>query len=107
MILGTKNLKTLFSYPIPKKDWSKNIRGQIIRRCLELSIPIAPGHPRRREYVLTGGYITQQFGAQKIVNSQAMQIEFSDKIRLHDEELKKKVLILLSNVILESLCKAD
>ncbi|MFX0026766.1 MAG: hypothetical protein ACFE8M_10145, partial [Candidatus Hermodarchaeota archaeon] len=50
IVLGTNNLETLFSSTIPKKDWDKNLRGRIIRKFIELNIPIAPGHQRRREY---------------------------------------------------------
>ena len=49
IILGTNNLKSFFANPIPNKDWDKNIRGKIIKKFVELSIPIAPSHPRRRD----------------------------------------------------------
>ena len=101
IILGTENLKSLFSEPIPQKDWDKNIRGKIINKLLHLNIPIAPGHARRKEYVLTGGYITQQYGVSQIPKSQAIQIEFSDRIRLHDKTLKEKVLSNLVQIFSE------
>ncbi|MFX1328388.1 MAG: hypothetical protein ACFE91_09685 [Promethearchaeota archaeon] len=106
MILGTDNLKSFFSMTIPKRDWGKNLRGNIIRKFLQSNIPIAPGHPRRREYVLSGGYITTQYGASNISRSQAIQIEFSEKIRIYDIELKKRVLSILTDAIFEELAKA-
>lgn len=103
VVLGTKNLTTFFNEPVPIKDRDKNLRGEIIKKFLKLNIPIAPGHPRRREYILTGGYITQKYGALEISGSQAMQIEFSDKIRIYDKELRSKILIALANVLLKNL----
>ncbi|MBY8979887.1 MAG: hypothetical protein KGD72_05820 [Candidatus Lokiarchaeota archaeon] len=99
LVLGTNNLKSMFSTVLPKKDWGKNLRGNIIRKFNELDIAIAPGHPRRREYVLTGGYIVNNYGARKIKNSQTIQIEFSDKIRLKDNILKEKVLDVLAQLL--------
>ncbi len=61
--------------------------------------PIAPGHPRRREYVLTGGYITQAYGSSKISESKTMQIEFSDRIRILDKKLRKIVIQTLAEII--------
>ena len=98
LILGTNNLESFFSKSIPKKDWAKNLRGKIIRRFLDLNIPIAPGHPRRNEYVLTGGFITQKYGASTITNSQAIQIEFSDRIRKFDTNLRSIVLHTIAEV---------
>jgi len=103
IILGTNNLGSFFSEPILKKDWDKNFRGKMIKKFLDLNIPIAPGHPRRREYVLTGGFIIQQYGASNVHKSQAIQIEISDKIRLYDNELKSIVLTVLTDVISEEL----
>ena len=103
VILGTNNLKAFFKNPIPKKEWENNLRGKIIVRFLELGIPIAPGHPRRNEYVLTGGFITQQYSASKILNSQALQIEFSDMVRVIDGELRNLVLNTLARVILDEI----
>ena len=100
LVLGTNNLTSLFPVPIPIKDWDKNIRGKIIEKFMDLGIPIAPSHPRRKEFILTGGFIIQQYGASNIPMSQTMQIEFSDKIRMYDEELKIKVLKALSEVLL-------
>jgi len=105
VIIGTDNLKSLFSTSIPKRDWGKNLRGNIIRKFLHSNIPIAPGHPRRREYVLSGGYITTQYGASNILKSQAIQIEFSDKIRIYNTELKQRVLTILTDVIFEEIAK--
>ncbi|MHA1490293.1 MAG: hypothetical protein ACTSRI_11640 [Promethearchaeota archaeon] len=103
IILGTNNLNSLFLEPIPRRDWDKNIRGKIIKKFLELGVPIAPGHPRRKEYVLTGGYITRIYGASNFSGSQTIQIEFSDKIRLYDKNLRTKVLIALAELFLNDL----
>ncbi|MFX1313056.1 MAG: hypothetical protein ACFFHD_10635 [Promethearchaeota archaeon] len=105
IVLGTNNLESFFPYPIPRKDWDKNLRGDIIRKFIMLNIPIAPGHPKRKEYILTGGYITLQYGASKINNSQSMQIEFSDRIRVIDEDLRAIVLENLAKVLLENIMK--
>jgi len=99
LILGTNNLQSLFPTFIPKRDWNKNIRGKIIKKFLELNIPIAPGHQRRNEYVLKGGFTTLTYGASQIRNSQAIQIEFSDRVRYRDMELKKIVLSSLAEVL--------
>jgi len=103
LILGTDNLASIFSEPVPIKDKDKNIRGKIIKKFLKLGIPIAPGHLRRKEYVLTGGYIIKQYGTSKIPGSQSMQIEFSDRIRLYDGDLRRKVLKALSEVLLDEI----
>lgn len=105
LILGTNNLKTLFPEPGPKKEHGKNLRGKIIKRFNKIGIQIAPGHHLRREYVLTGGYITKKYGATNIKNSQSIQIEFSDKIRIHDKELRSKVLYNLAEIIIHELEK--
>ncbi|MBY9004161.1 MAG: N-formylglutamate amidohydrolase [Candidatus Lokiarchaeota archaeon] len=105
LILGTNNLKTLFSEPGPKKEHGKNVRGKIIKQFNQIGIQIAPGHHLRREYVLTGGYITKKYGATNIKNSQSIQIEFSDKIRIHDKELRNKVLYNLAEIIIHELEK--
>ena len=99
LILGTNNLESLYPNSIPKKDWGKNLRGKIVKEFNNLNIAIAPGHHLRREFVLTGGYITAKYGASHIKNSQTIQIEFSDKIRLYDKELKKIVLSTLAELI--------
>jgi len=105
VILGTDNLKTMFSTLVPKKNWNKNIRGKIINKFLEINIPIAPGRQRREEYVLKGGFTVLKYGASEIPNSQAIQIEFSDRIRYIDENLKRKTLqslaVLLYDEIME------
>ena len=103
LILGTNNFKSLFPERVPKREWNNNIRGKIIRKFLESDVPIAPGHPRRREYVLTGGYIVQTYGAAKIPGSQAFQIEFSDKVRLYDRNLRIKVLKILAELLAKEL----
>ena len=77
------------------------MRGKIVKKFNELNIPIAPGHPRRSEYVLKGGYIVQKYGASRIKDSQAIQIEFSDTIRLYDEELREKALNSLAQLFFE------
>jgi len=99
LILGTNNLKALYSNEVPKREWAFNIRGKIIKKCIKFDIPIAPGHPRRKEYVLQGGYIIQQYGAAKIARSQALQIEFSDRIRIHDEALKALIISILAELL--------
>ena len=99
IILGTDNLKSLFAKPIKKRKWSNNIRGDIIKKFLELDIPIAPGHPRRREYLLSGGYITKKYGASQIRRSETIQIEFSDRIRFQNIDLKLLVLKSLAKII--------
>ncbi len=105
LILGTNNLKTLFQEPIPKKEHGKNVRGKIVKRFNKIGIQIAPGHHLRREYVLTGGYITKTYGATNIKNSQSIQIEFSDKIRIHDKDLRSRVLFNLAEIIIHELEK--
>lgn len=106
LVLGTNNFKSMFSPILPKKDWGKNLRGNIIKKFNELNVAIAPGHPRRREYVLKGGYIVQKYGASRIKDSQAIQIEFSDTIRLYDGELREKVLNSLAHLLFEQ-CKFE
>ena len=103
IILGTNNLKSFYSTRLPRNNWVNNIRGKIIQAFLELNIPIAPGHPKRKEYVLTGGYITKMYGASQIPKSQAMQIEFSDRIRIYDNNLRENVSNLLVNILYEEL----
>jgi N-formylglutamate amidohydrolase len=103
MILGTDNLKTMFSKPVPKKNWNKNIRGKIINKFLELNIPIAPGRQRREEYVLTGGFTVLKYGASQIPHSQAIQIEFSDRIRYIDEDLKTRTVRSLAELLYDEL----
>ncbi|TXT65754.1 MAG: hypothetical protein BAJALOKI3v1_70056 [Promethearchaeota archaeon] len=103
VIFGTNNLKSLIPYSIPKKDWDKNIRGRLIKNLLELDIPIAPGHPRRREYVLKGGFITKKYGVQNIDHNQTIQIEFSDRIRVHNLRLQKQVLKRISKVLVNDI----
>ena len=103
VILGTNNLEALFSTTIPRKDWGKNTRDKIVQKFIELNVPIAPSHPKRNEYVLTGGYITKKYGASQIPRSQAIQIEFSDRIRIHDREVREIVLNALAQILFEDL----
>ena len=103
IILGTNNLESLFSKPTLRKDLGNNIRGKIIQKFIDLEIPIAPGHPKRKEYVLTGGYITKKYGASQIHNSQALQMEFSDRIRIKDHKLRELVLNALANILVKNL----
>lgn len=103
LILGTNNLETMFSEPIPKKFWADNLRGKIIKKFINLGISIAPGHQRRREYALTGGFITQKYGASKIKNSQAIQIEFSDRVRIYDKNLRYKIISTLAELLFNEL----
>lgn len=99
LILGTNNLESLYPNSIPKRDWGKNFRGKVVKKFNKLNIAIAPGHHLRREFVLTGGYITTKYGASHFKNSQTIQIEFSDKIRLYDKELKNTVLSTLAELL--------
>lgn len=103
LVLGTNNLSSLSSELVPVIKRESNIRGKIIKKFLELNIPIAPIHPHGKEYILTGGYIIQQYGAAKIPKSQAIQIEFSDNIRINNPPLKYKVLKALSEVLLSEI----
>jgi len=106
IILGTNNLASFFSEPVSVKNRANNLRGTIIKKFIDLDIPIAPGHPRRKEYVLTGGYITQKYGASEIKKSQVMQVEFSDKIRIYDKELRTRVLETLAEILLRHISKS-
>jgi N-formylglutamate amidohydrolase len=101
IVLGTNNLESFFPAKVPKKEWGKNIRGKIVQKFLDLDIPIAPSHPTRSEYVLTGGYITKKYGASQIPKSQAIQIELSDRIRLKDRGLREIVLDALAQILFE------
>lgn len=103
LIIGTNNLESLYSKPPPKTEWGKNIRGKIIRKFIDLEIPIAPGHPKRKEYALTGGLITKQYGASIIPKSRTIQIEISDRIRIHDTKLRSLVLNNLVDILYEEL----
>ena len=103
VILGTNNLESFFPEPIAKSDWGKNLRGKLIQKFLQLGIPIAPGHPRRREYVLSGGYITRKYGASNVPKSQTIQIEFSDRIRIDDKELRESVIRIITDILFKDL----
>ena len=103
LIIGTENLKSLYSRPISKNNWHETLRGKLVEKFITLMIPIAPGHPNRKEYVLTGGYITSSYGASQIPKSQAMQIEFSERIRLKDVQLKKKVLKNIACLLIDEI----
>jgi len=78
-----------------------------IKNFIKLNIPIAPGHPRRREYVLTGGYITQTYSSSKISKSKTMQIEFSDRIRILNKKLRKIVIQTLAEIIVNEYTKIN
>ncbi len=97
--LGTDNLKSLFPNPVPKREWDQNIRGRIIQKFLQLKIPIAPGLPKRKEYLLSGGFTTQNYGASSMPGNQAVQIEFSDTVRMYDKVLRNRVLDALAEVL--------
>lgn len=106
IVLGTNNLKSITNVTLRKKYWDKNLRGFLINNFLDINITIAPGHSKRKEYVLTGGYITQSYGFSNIKNSKTIQIEFSDEIRVFNKDLKKKVLNVLAETIYEHLFKS-
>ena len=103
VILGANNLESFFPEPIAKSDWGKNLRGKLIQKFLQMDIPIAPGHPRRREYVLSGGYITRKYGASHVPKSQTIQIEFSDRIRIDDKELRESVIRVITDILFKDL----
>ncbi|TFG24191.1 MAG: hypothetical protein EU533_02390 [Promethearchaeota archaeon] len=99
IIIGTNNLESILPNKVPKREWGKNIRGRIIKSFIQNGINIAPGHHLRREYVLKGGFITQTYGFNQIKNSQSLQIEFSDRIRVLDRNLRAKVLQILGETL--------
>ena len=103
IVLGTDNLNTLKDENLLIKERDKNLRGKLIRHFNALNIPIAPGRPKRKEYILTGGYIVQQYGANVIRGSKSIQIEFSDTIRIHDEKLRKICLKIIRDVLLDEI----
>jgi len=105
IVLGTNNLKSIYSKGRPKKkNWDKNIRGRIIERLGDLGIPIAPGLSRRREYVLKGGFITQTYGASEIKNCQAIQMEFSERIRIDPSgDLRRRILNSLAALLVNEI----
>lgn len=109
IVLGTNNLKSIYSKRRPKKkNWDKNIRGRIIERLGDLGVPIAPGLSRRREYVLKGGFITQTYGASEIENCQALQMEFSERIRLYFHgDLRTKILHSLAELIIDEIISKE
>ncbi|MGV9199159.1 MAG: N-formylglutamate amidohydrolase [Promethearchaeia archaeon] len=107
IVLGTLNLKSFFQERVPKKDWDKNLRGIIIKKCLEEKIAVAPGHPRRKEYVLKGGYITKKYGVKSFKASKAIQVELSDAIRLYDDSLLVKVLKIIGEAMISSLATKE
>lgn len=98
IVIGTKNLLTLFPGGQPKDSKSKNIRNLIIEELNKYSILAAPVWPRQKEYILTGGYITQKYGAENFNFSKSMQIEFSDEIRCYNKTLCLNVISILSKV---------
>ena len=99
IIIGTNNLESIIPNKLPKREWGKNIRGRIIKSFIQNGISIAPGHHLRREYVLKGGFITQTYGFNQIENSQSLQIELSDRIRIYDKILRVKVLQILGEAL--------
>ena len=99
IIIGTNNLESIVRNKLPKRDWGKNIRGRMIKNFIQKGISIAPGHHLRREYVLKGGFITQTYGFRQIENSQALQIELSDRVRILDKNLRTEVLQILGEVL--------
>jgi N-formylglutamate amidohydrolase len=99
LVIGSNNLGSIYGTQVPKKFWGKNIRGKIVKAFNKKGILLAPGHHLRKEYVLTGGYITTKYGASNIPNSQSIQIEFSDRVRLYNKSLRKDVLKTLAQVI--------
>ncbi|MFX0010005.1 MAG: hypothetical protein ACFE9R_06805 [Candidatus Hermodarchaeota archaeon] len=101
IVLGSNNLKSIFGYAVPKKIWGKNIRGKLVKAFNRAGILVAPGHHLRREYVLTGGYTTSKYGASNIVNSQSLQIEFSDRVRIHNKTLRDLTLKTLAQTLFE------
>ena len=106
IVLGTNNLATLFPYDIPKKKRDQNIRGKIIDALLKNDIKVAPGHPKRKEYVLKGGYITKKYGASRYhKNSQTIQIEFSDEVRVNNGLLKEQILHILAEIFIDQINK--
>ena len=98
VIIGTNNLESVIRNKIPKRDWGKTIRGRMIKKFIQNGINIAPGHHLRGEYVLKGGFITQSYGFNQIENSQALQIELSDRIRIFDKNLKLLNLFKVQNI---------
>jgi N-formylglutamate amidohydrolase len=101
IVLGSNNLKSILGYSVPKKNWGKNIRGKLVKALNRAGILVAPGHHLRREYVLTGGYTTSKYGASNIVNSQSIQIEFSDRVRIHNKTLKDLILKTLAQTLVD------
>ncbi|GAH08354.1 unnamed protein product, partial [marine sediment metagenome] len=91
--------QTIFPEGQPKNENHKNIRNLIIEELHKNNIFAAPVWPRQKEYVLTGGYITQKYGAENYNFSKSMQIEFSDDIRYNDEKLYLKVIRILSKTL--------
>ncbi len=99
IVIGTKNLQTIFPEGQPKNENHKNIRNLIIEELHKNNIFAAPVWPRQKEYVLTGGYITQKYGAENYSFSKSMQIEFSDEIRFKNKNLCLKVIRILSKTL--------
>lgn len=99
IVIGTRNLQTLFPEGQPKNENHKNIRNLIIEELHKNNIFTAPVWPRQKEVILTGGYITRKYGAKYYNFSKSMQIEFSDDIRYNDEKLYLKVIHILSKTL--------
>lgn len=101
IVIGTRNLRSIADIPMKKADFDKNIRGRLLRHLLSLDIPMAPSHPKRKEYVLTGGFTTKNYGHQRFIGSEAIQIEFSERIRIEDKKLRNRVINSLTGFILD------
>ncbi|MHA1195082.1 MAG: hypothetical protein ACTSRH_03810 [Promethearchaeota archaeon] len=105
IVIGTNNMQTIIGYNTRRFEWKNTIRGKIIKLFLKEGIKIAPNKPVRREYVLTGGYIVNKYGAMNIKNSMTIQIEFSDDVRMNNLLLKEKVISILADAIYQEIIR--
>jgi len=96
IVIGTRNLRTLIPQEQIIDEKNNNIRNLIIKELYKNNILAAPIWPKLKEYVLTGGYITQKYGAENFNFSKSMQIEFSDEIRCNNKNFCLKVISILS-----------
>lgn len=80
LVLGTNDLKSV--------QRNENIRGKIIEKMLQSNISTSPRHPKGREHVLTGGHAIKFHGKKKL--SDAVQLEFSDLIRMKKSDLRRR-----------------
>ena len=99
IVIGTKNLQTIFPKTPSQDEKLHNIRNLIVEEFHNNDILVAPVWPRQKEYVLTGGYIVQKYGAQIIKDSKSLQIEFSDEIRYKNKILREKVINILAKTL--------